>query len=87
MLFSRLLSWLLARFETLVIATMCGFLMGSLSIIWPWKLVTSSMTTESGKDSSAIHRQSYALRVFRAYRWRSTNRVMRGHVRVRFECR
>ena len=49
MLFSRLLSWLLARFETLVIATMCGFLMGSLSIIWPWKLVTSSMTTESGK--------------------------------------
>ncbi|RZO20674.1 MAG: DUF368 domain-containing protein [SAR92 clade bacterium] len=49
MLFSRLLSWLLARFETLVIATMCGFLMGSLSIIWPWKLVTSSMTTDSGK--------------------------------------
>ena len=50
MLFSRLLSWLLARFETLVIATMCGFLIGSLSIIWPWKLVTSSMTTDSGKD-------------------------------------
>ncbi len=49
MLFSRLLSWLLARFETLVIATMCGFLIGSLSIIWPWKLVTSSMTTDSGK--------------------------------------
>ena len=49
MLFSRLLSWLLARFESLVIATMCGFLMGSLSIIWPWKLVTSSMTTDSGK--------------------------------------
>ena len=59
--------------------------MGSLSIIWPWKLVTSSMTTES-KGFSAIHRQSYALRVFRAYRWRSTNRVMHGHVRVRFEC-
>jgi len=49
MLFSRLLSWLLARFETLVIATMCGFLIGSLSIIWPWKLVTSSMKTDSGK--------------------------------------
>ena len=49
MLFSRLLSWLLARFETLVIATMCGFLIGSLSIIWPWKLVTSSITTDSGK--------------------------------------
>ena len=48
-LFSRLLSWLLARFETLVIATMCGFLIGSLSIIWPWKLVTSSITTDSGK--------------------------------------
>ena len=49
MLFSRLLSWLLARFETLVVATMCGFLIGSLSIIWTWKLVTSSITTDSGK--------------------------------------
>jgi|TARA_B110000908_G_scaffold152658_1_gene188475 putative membrane protein len=37
MLFSRFLSWLLSRFQTAVITVMCGFLVGSLSIIWPWK--------------------------------------------------
>jgi len=49
MFFSRLLSWLLAHFEVAVIATMCGFLVGSLNIIWPWKQVLESMTSHSGK--------------------------------------
>ena len=39
MAFSRLLSWLLDNYQTMVIALMCGFLVGSLNIIWPWKLV------------------------------------------------
>jgi putative membrane protein len=37
MLFSRLLSWLLKDYKDAVIAAMCGFLIGSLSILWPWK--------------------------------------------------
>jgi len=49
MLFSRLLSWLLAHYEVTVIATMCGFLVGSLNIIWPWKQVIDSMLSHSGK--------------------------------------
>lgn len=49
MLFSRLLSWLLDHHKNAVIATMCGFLIGSLSILWPWKQVTSSIVSESGK--------------------------------------
>lgn len=49
MFFSRLLSWLLAHYEVAVIATMCGFLVGSLNIIWPWKLVVDSMLSASGK--------------------------------------
>jgi putative membrane protein len=49
MLFSRFLTWLLRRFHTLVIATMCGFLVGSLNVIWPWKLVTESVISQSGK--------------------------------------
>ena len=49
MLFSRLLSWLLDHYKQAVIATMCGFLIGSLSILWPWKQVTSSIVSESGK--------------------------------------
>lgn len=49
MAFSRLLSWLLAHYETTVIATMCGFLVGSLNIIWPWKQVLDSVLSHSGK--------------------------------------
>ena len=49
MLFSRLLSWLLANYCTWVIATMCGFLVASLQVIWPWKHVTESVLSSSGK--------------------------------------
>jgi len=49
MAFSRLLSWLLDNYQTMVIALMCGFLVGSLNIIWPWKLVTESAISHSGK--------------------------------------
>lgn len=42
MLFSRLLSWLLKDYKAAVIATMCGFLIGSLSILWPWKQTIST---------------------------------------------
>ena len=49
MLFSRLLSWLLNHYQTMVITTMCGFLVGSLNVIWPWKLVTQSIVSDSGK--------------------------------------
>jgi putative membrane protein len=48
-MFSRLLSWMLSRYERLVIATMCGFLVGSLKIIWPWKQVLESVVSHSGK--------------------------------------
>lgn len=48
-MFSRLLSWMLSRYERLVIATMCGFLVGSLKIIWPWKQVLEAVVSHSGK--------------------------------------
>ncbi len=47
--FSRVLSWLLAHYEVPVIAMMCGFLVGSLNIIWPWKQVLESVVSHSGK--------------------------------------
>lgn len=37
LLFSRLLSWLLARFHNFTLATLTGFLVGSLAVVWPWK--------------------------------------------------
>jgi putative membrane protein len=48
-LFSRFLSWMLARYQVSVIGVMCGFLVGSLNIIWPWKLVLESTLSHSGK--------------------------------------
>ena len=52
MLFSRLLSWLLDNYKNSVIATMCGFLVGSLTIIWPWKLMTTSILGDSRNDAA-----------------------------------
>ena len=40
---------MLARYQVSVIAVMCGFLVGSLNIIWPWKLVLESTLSHSGK--------------------------------------
>ena len=35
--FSRILSWLLARYDMLTIAVLTGFMIGSLRKIWPWR--------------------------------------------------
>lgn len=35
--FAHLLSWILKRFRNQTIATLTGFVLGSLAIIWPWK--------------------------------------------------
>lgn len=35
--FSHVLSWILSRFFNATIAILTGFILGSLSIIWPWK--------------------------------------------------
>jgi putative membrane protein len=37
MLFSRLLSWLLSRYEAKTLAVLIGFLIGSLYVIWPYQ--------------------------------------------------
>lgn len=35
--FSYLLSWILASYRDQTIATLTGFILGSLSVLWPWK--------------------------------------------------
>jgi len=37
MAFSRVLSWLFKRYRNQTIALLTGFILGSLSILWPWK--------------------------------------------------
>jgi len=35
--FSKLLKWLLVRFEALTMGLLCGFMIGALRKIWPWQ--------------------------------------------------
>lgn len=37
LLFSHVLSWLLRHYRNVTLATLTGFLVGSLHIVWPWK--------------------------------------------------
>lgn len=48
MAFSRLLGWMFARYHDLTTATLTGFLLGSLAIIWPWKQVVSVRESSHG---------------------------------------
>ena len=47
--FSRFLSWLLAKWYANTLAVMLGFLLGSLYVTWPWKLVTETYVDRHGE--------------------------------------
>lgn len=42
--FSKILKWLFAKYETLTLAALTGFIIGSLNKIWPWKKVLETTT-------------------------------------------
>jgi putative membrane protein len=46
--FSRVLSFLLKRFESITLAALTGFMIGSLNKIWPWKEVLDTRTNSEG---------------------------------------
>jgi putative membrane protein len=47
--FSRFLSFLLSRYYKLTIAMLAGFIVGSLSKIWPWKETISTRINSHGE--------------------------------------
>jgi putative membrane protein len=49
MSFSRVLTWLFKKFPELTMATMIGFLVGSVYKIWPWRNITSIADKQTGK--------------------------------------
>ena len=38
LLFSKLLKWLFANYEKIIVSLLTGFLLGSLNKLWPWKI-------------------------------------------------
>lgn len=49
MSFSRALSWLLSNYHQVTIATLIGFLVGSLNVTWPWKEPLVTMLDRHGE--------------------------------------
>lgn len=49
LVFSRFLSWLLDRFHQTTLATLIGFLIGSLNVTWPWKQTLETTINRHGE--------------------------------------
>ena len=47
--FSHILSWVLKYYKDATLALLTGFILGSLSIIWPWKRIANSIIL-NGKE-------------------------------------
>ncbi len=59
MAFSRVLKWMFEKHESVTIATLAGFLLGSLNKIWPWKINVEELYTHS--DGKIDYLQSNVL--------------------------
>jgi len=54
MVFSRTLTVLLTRFHDVTVALLVGFMLGSLTKIWPWKYTTSYQIKPDGGQSPVV---------------------------------
>lgn len=52
--FSRVLSWLFKSHENITLATLTGFMIGSLNKIWPWKEVVSFRVNSEGLEVPVV---------------------------------
>jgi putative membrane protein len=46
--FSRILKWLFSTYKNYTLATLTGFIIGSLNKIWPWQEIISWRTNSKG---------------------------------------
>ncbi len=54
LVFARLLSWLLKNYEYPTLATLVGFMIGSLYEIWPWKMVLETRIDSHGAEVPTV---------------------------------
>jgi putative membrane protein len=54
LLFSHVLGWMFRRAHDLTVATLTGFLLGSLTIVWPWRHVVSTRVHHPGRPDERI---------------------------------
>lgn len=51
---SWFISWLLKKFHAVTLSLLCGFMLGSINKIWPWKKVLSYRVSISGEQKPLI---------------------------------
>jgi len=54
--FSNVLSWLLKNFKMITLASLTGFMFGSLNKIWPWKETLATYINSSGVEKVLIEK-------------------------------
>jgi putative membrane protein len=52
--FSHLLSWVFKHYENQTLAVMTGFVIGSLVVIWPWKVTLTEQVIREGKPPKEV---------------------------------
>lgn len=62
--FSHLLTWLLNRFRSIVIALLTGFMIGSLNKVWPWKETLETFTNSHGVVKPLVQDNISPIRFF-----------------------
>lgn len=62
-LFSNLLSWVFKKFRNHTISILTGFILGSLGIIWPWKIEIATL------DSMGQILMKKGAPVIEGYQW------------------
>lgn len=50
LVFSKFLHWLLAKYYSVTVAVLTGFLVGSLNVTWPWKQVIQTTVNRHGEE-------------------------------------
>lgn len=58
--FSRILSWLFARYKDLSFALLTGFVIGALNKVWPWRNVSLIMDKESGERLEVLDLSNFS---------------------------
>jgi putative membrane protein len=54
--FSRLIAYLLKNYYNLTIALLCGFMLGSLNKVWPWKVVVETYLDRHGEVKPLVEK-------------------------------
>lgn len=59
--FARFLAWLFKHYHDLAIATLCGFMLGSLRKVWPWKAYFHDGLSDVGPNILPVFTTQFAL--------------------------